>query len=107
MIARLFASALLNTSRNTPVEARSAGISVLARQPPLAYSSKLSPGFTFLSSPLRSTPSSLPAACCSAAALLLPPEWTVQAVVASRAADRKIGRASWRGRGAGWEGEGG
>src|SRR3546814_10443863 len=31
MIARLFASALLNTSRNTPVLDRSAGISVFAR----------------------------------------------------------------------------
>src|SRR5437763_5741762 len=39
-------SARSKTSKPTPVLARSAGISADFRQPPLAYSSKSSPGFT-------------------------------------------------------------
>src|SRR5678815_154619 len=39
-------SAFWKTSKSTPMLARSAGISVFLRHPPLAYSSKSSPGFT-------------------------------------------------------------
>src|SRR5690606_36441835 len=49
-------SALLNTCRKIPVLARSAGISVVLRQPPLAYASKSSPGCTLVSMPARSMP---------------------------------------------------
>src|SRR3546814_18557973 len=88
MIARLFASALLNTSRNTPVLDRSAGISVFARQPPLAYSSKLSPGLTEVLSPVVSIPIVVPAAATVAMSFCSSP-WLQAATVARRAASSR------------------
>ena len=43
-------------SWNEPVLERSAGMTAVLSQPPLTYSKKLSPGFTLLSIPVRSTP---------------------------------------------------
>jgi len=49
-------SAFWNTCRKMPVLERSAGISAVFSQPPLAYSLKSSPGCTDLSMPATSMP---------------------------------------------------